>query len=150
MQKCQYPKVENVEELCKKKKYDNMYMDIAKRISMMSHCDRRKVGAVLVRDGRIISMGWNGTRAGEDNCCEGDDGLTLHGVAHAEENCLKKLITSNDTSVNSVMYVTTLPCRRCAEKLVDAKVIEVYYLDVYHSEEGLEYLKKHKIKTKKL
>jgi len=92
MQKNQYPKVGNVEELYKKEKYDNMYMDIATRVSMMSYCNRRKVGAVLVRDGRIISMGWNGTRAGENNCCEDEDGMTLPGVAHAEENCLKKLI----------------------------------------------------------
>ncbi len=98
-----------------------MYIDIAQRVALMSHCERRKVGALLVRNGRIISMGWNGTRAGENNTCEDLNGATLQGVAHAEENCLKKLMTSSDTSEGGIMYVTTLPCLRCAEKLVDAK-----------------------------
>lgn len=128
-------------ENTKKQKYNNMYMDIALRVAQMSHCQRRKVGALLVRTGRIISMGWNGTRAGENNICEDLDGITLQGVAHAEENCLKKLIISNDTSENSTMYVTTLPCVRCAEKIVDAKITTVYYAEIYRNTDGLEYLK---------
>ncbi len=122
-------------------------MDIAHRVAQMSYCKRRKVGAVLVRDGRIISMGWNGTRTGENNICENSDGITLDGVAHAEENCLKKLIISNDTSEKSAMYVTTLPCIRCAEKLVDAKVTTVYYAEIYRNIEGLVYLKERGIEV---
>jgi len=127
-----------------------MYMGIAQAVSLMSYCERRKVGAVLVRDGRIISMGWNGTRAGEDNNCEDTNGLTLPGVAHAEENCLKKLITCNDTSAGASMYITTCPCIRCAEKLVDAKITDVYYAEVYRNTEGIEYLEKNGIKVIKV
>jgi len=131
-------------------KYKNMYMDIARRVALMSHCARRKVGAVLERDGRIISMGWNGTRAGENNICEDSDGLTLASVVHAEENCLKKMITSNDTSVNAILYVTTAPCENCAARLVDAGITKVFYDDVYRNACGLNYLEKHGVEIEKI
>lgn len=71
-------------------------------------------------------------------------------VIHAEENCLRKLITSTETSVDSTMYVTTAPCKMCAVRLKDAKVKEVFYLEVYRSEEGIKYLEKHGIHTEQI
>ena len=142
--------VGNVEEHYKKEKYNNMYMNIASTVAEMSYCKRKQVGAVLIRDGRILSMGWNGTRAGESNNCEDEHNTTLPGVAHAEENCLKKLITSNDNSIDTTMYITAPPCLRCAEKIVDAKISSVYYAEKYGNDDGIDYLNKHNISIQML
>ena len=117
-----------------------LYMDIARRVAQMSRCTRRQVGCVIVKDKNIISFGWNGTPSGEDNDCEGHDGLTKPNVIHAEDNALRKLVTGNENSVGAVVFITTAPCIRCAEKLSDAKVAKVYYADEYKNAEGIAHL----------
>ena len=104
----------------------------------------------MQKRGRIISMGWNGTRAGECNECEDETGGTLPGVVHAEENLLRKLITSNETSTGAELFITLCPCIRCAEKIVDAGITKVYFVEMYRSEEGIEYLRKHNIEVTQL
>ncbi len=131
----------------KKQKYHKLYMDLAYRISQMSHCERYKVGCIIVKDTQIISMGWNGMPSGEDNCCEDKDGNTLNNVIHAEQNAIIKLAASSETSVKSVIYSTLAPCLSCAKLIVGAKISTVIYDTNYRTNDGLDYLNKHGIQT---
>lgn len=132
-------------------RYNNMYMNVAYEVGKMSHCKRKQVGAILVRDGRILSMGWNGTPAGEDNCCEDENNKTKPEVIHAEENCLRKMMISTDTSVGSTMYVTLAPCLLCSTRLVDARIKKVFYGAYYPtSQPGIDYLQRHGVEVEQL
>jgi len=124
-------------------------MEVAHVYAKLSHCTRRKVGCLLVKDDSPIAFGYNGTPKGEDNCCE-CDGVTKVEVIHAEDNALRKLTRSTESAVGATMFVTTAPCILCAPRIVDAKIKEVYYGEVYRNDDGIEYLKKHGIPTYKL
>ena len=120
-------------------------MDLADRISQMSVAVRAKVGAVLVKDDNIISMGWNGTPAGDDNTCEitQPDGtlVTKDEVLHAESNCLMKLASRDGLgSAGSTLYVTMSPCSSCAKLIKQAKISRVVFRDVYRDMSGVEFL----------
>lgn len=96
----------------------------------LSYCDRRKVGCVIVKDDRIVSIGYNGTPAGHDNCCENADGTTKSEVIHAEANAIKKIRRSfPDLLEGSTCFVTTVPCPECAEMIIDAKIAHVAYVE---------------------
>lgn len=125
----------------KENRYKELYLDIALRVSQMSHCLKRKVGCVIVRDGRILSMGWNGMPNGFDNVCElGQE--TNPEVIHAEGNALAKLACSTDSSEGASVYTTTSPCVECAKLLIQSKVNEVIFQDSYHDTMGIELLTK--------
>ena len=127
------------------------HMEAAFTYAKLSYCERKQVGCVIVKNDTPIAIGYNGTPSGEDNCCEGDDGKTLPNVVHAEDNALRKLIRSHESSVDSIVFITAAPCIRCAEKLKDAQVSEVYYAEIYGGHiQGIEYLNKHGIKTELL
>jgi len=129
-----------------KEREKRFYMDVAHRAAKMSYCIRKQVGCVVVKDDNTIAYGWNGTPAGEDNCCEGEDGTTKPNTIHAEDNALRKLTRSSSSSVDADVFVTAAPCQRCAEKLSDARIKKLYYAEIYsHHTEGLEHLKKHSI-----
>ena len=148
----------------KKTKYNIYFMDVAKRTAENSYAVRSKVGAVLVKDNRIISTGWNGTPAGFDNCCEykvkrqsyydskvNPLGLkTKSNVIHAEANaiyfCAKHGISTND----AVLYITLSPCATCALALIQAGITEVYYAEQYRDRTGLDILEQAGIKTIKI
>ena len=124
---------------------DAMYMDIAARIASMSVAKRAQVGAVIVRDDNIISYGWNGTPAGDDNTCEAttDTGelVTLPHVLHAESNSLMKLAGAGGLgSAGSTLYVTLSPCRECAKLIKQAKITRVIYRDQYRDPDGIAFL----------
>lgn len=126
------------------KTYHTLWMDIAIRISRESHCIRKKVGAIAVKDDKIISIGWNGTYAGHDNCCEDPvDGqlVTKPTVIHAESNLLGKLAGSYESAKDATIYVTCAPCLECAKQLAVAKVKEVIYNEEYRGVEGIHFLK---------
>lgn len=111
----------------------------------MSHAVRKKVGCVIVKDGNIIAMGWNGMPAGMDNCCERDvDGtlVTRAEVSHAEENALAKIAKSNSSSLGATAYVTLEPCMHCAKLLYSAGITRVVVKEPYVSHEGTIYLVK--------
>ena len=117
----------------------------------LSYCNRKKVGCVIVKNDTPIAIGYNGTPSGEENVCEDEEGLTKPNVIHAEDNALRKLTRSNESSIGSVVFITAAPCQRCAEKLVDARVSKVYYGEIYGGHTaGLAYLKKHNIETELL
>ncbi len=103
-----------------------------------SYAVRRKVGAILYKNGRAISSGFNGTKRGHPNVCE-KDGVTLQGVIHAEKNAYVKLLKEGtDSPKNSALFVTTANCRGCAEEVILAESSSVYFTEMYRSIEGLE------------
>ncbi len=128
-------------------KLDKLFMDIAERISLESYAIRKKVGAVIVKNGNIISMGYNGTPSGFDNSCEIEtpDGLVTNSfVLHAESNAILKLLyTDNPVSLRgSTVYVTLSPCIECSKMLLQGGVRRVVYREKYRSTDGEEFLLK--------
>lgn len=147
---------------------DALYMDIAVRISQMSQATKAQVGALIIKDDNIISMGWNGTPAGDDNACEYEDyappGLseqelqtgyplfdavgaryrlmTKPEVLHAESNALMKLVARGGvSSEGATLYVTLSPCRECAKLIKQAKITRVVYIHNYRDLGGIKFLK---------
>lgn len=120
------------------------YLGIAKNISTASYCQRKKVGAVLVKNDNIISFGYNGTISGFENVCEIDN-ITKSEVLHAETNALAKCCKSSYSSEGATMYVTLSPCFECAKIIIQAGIKMVVYIEDYRDKSGLELLKKAKI-----
>jgi len=126
---------------------DNLYMDIAERLSIMSKARRLKVGAVVVKGENIISMGWNGMPRGYDNNCEieNPDGTlsTRPEVLHAEYNSVRKLKENNtDGQLNgATLYCTQSPCHHCTEIIKDAKIARVVYRHAYRVINGIQELR---------
>ncbi len=107
----------------------------------LSHCERKKVGALIVRDGRIISDGFNGTPAGYPNCCEDDRGETHWYVLHAEANAILKVARSTNDCSGATLYITLSPCRDCSKLVLQAGIVRVVYLNEYKDTTGVEFLK---------
>ena len=136
-----------------KKKHANAHMRAAYVYADLSYCKRKKVGCVIVKNNTPIAIGFNGTPSGEENNCEDEFGNSKPNVIHAEDNALRKLTRSHESSQGAIVFVTAAPCLRCAEKLTDAQVSKVYYAEVYHgatSAIGLDHLHKHGIETELL
>jgi len=132
-----------------KHKYIKAYMDVAKRFSKLSSAQRLQVGAIAVKDDRIISIGYNGMPSGWDNCCEdevienGWPGLkTKPEVLHAEMNCLMKLAKSTESGEGAVMFITHTPCIDCAKGIYQSGIAEVYYDREYRDSAGVDFLEK--------
>lgn len=125
-----------------KDKYLEAYLDMAERFGQTSEALRLQVGALIVKDGGIISEGVNGTPRGWlTNLCEDSDGKTSPIVRHAEVNALNKLRRSNSTSSGATMFCSHSCCLNCAIDLVDAGIKEFYYRHDYRDTSGLEYLR---------
>lgn len=118
------------------------HLDVAERYAQDSHAKRLKVGAVVVKDDRIISIGINGTYPGWDNTCENEDGSTRDDVYHAEENAILKLAGSTESGKGAVMFCTHAPCIRCARMMARVGITEVYYRNGYRDTSGIEFLEK--------
>ena len=134
-----------------KQKWIDAFMDTAERFSQLSSSRRLHVGAVVVKDNRIISIGYNGTPAGWDNNCENEFGLDFNGnttlvtkdeVIHAEANAISKLARSNDSGLGSAMFITHAPCVDCAKLIYGAGINKVYYRNSYRDTSGLDFLEK--------
>jgi len=132
----------------KQRRYDKLYIDIAQRVSEMSHAVRAHVGAIIVKDGRIISIGWNGMPSGWDNICEEDTGLygqlsleTRKEVLHAESNAIAKLAKSNESGNGATIYCTHSPCIDCAKLIYQSGINKLLYNEDYNNNDGLEFLK---------
>lgn len=132
-----------------KEKFVIAHMRAAFVYAELSSCVRRKVGCVIVKNGTPIAIGYNGTPAGEDNCCEIDN-VTKPNVIHAEDNALRKLTKSSESAEGAVMFVTTVPCAPCASRIIDAGISKVYYVDVYRNADGIDYLQKRNIDVEQL
>ena len=112
-----------------------------------SYCERRKVGALIVKENMIISDGFNGTPAGFENVCEDEDGLTKPYVLHAEANAITKIARSNNNSNGATMYVTTSPCIECAKLIIQAGIVRVVYSQKYRLTDGIDLLNRAGIET---
>jgi dCMP deaminase len=108
----------------------------------LSHCKRKKVGALIVKDGMIISDGFNGTPSGFDNFCEDEDGYTKWYVLHAEANAILKVAKSTNSCKDAVLYLTLSPCKECAKLIHQAGIKKLIYLKQYKDISGLKFLEK--------
>lgn len=113
-----------------------------------SYCQRRKVGALIVKDKMIISDGYNGTPAGFENVCEDDEsGLTKPYVLHAEANAITKIARSGNCSDGATLYVTTSPCIECSKLIIQAGIKRVVYREKYRVTDGLDLLNRAGVET---
>lgn len=126
----------------KQLKYDKAYLKMAFEWGKLSHCERKQVGALIVKDRMIISDGFNGTPTGFDNCCEDEEGLTKWEVLHAEANAILKVAASTQSSKGATLYVTLSPCRDCSKLIHQAGIKRVVYSRAYRDTSGLDFLEK--------
>lgn len=121
---------------------DKRYLRMATIWAENSYCERRKVGAILVKDKMIISDGYNGTPAGFENVCEDELGATKPYVLHAEANAITKVARSNNSSDGSTLYVTASPCVECAKLIIQAGITRVVFNDLYRLTDGVDLLRR--------
>lgn len=125
----------------KKHQFDRRYMLMAQIWAENSYCERRKVGALIVKDKMIISDGYNGTPSGFENVCE-ENNKTKPYVLHAEANAITKVARSFNSSEGATLYVTSSPCIECAKLIIQAGIRRVVYAEEYHTLDGIELLKR--------
>jgi dCMP deaminase len=126
----------------KQERYDRAYMRMAHEWARLSHCTRKKVGALIVKEGMIISDGYNGTPSGFPNDCEDADGLTHWYVLHAEANAIMKVARSTNNARGATLYLTHSPCKECSKLVLQAGIKRVVYSDAYKDSSGLDLLVK--------
>ena len=139
-----------------KQKWIDAFIDTAERFAQLSSAKRLQVGSVVVKDNRIISIGYNGTPAGWDNLCEdivqlSDDTVTTKTkdeVIHAEANAISKLARSNDSGLGSDMFISHAPCVHCAKLIYGAGIKTVYYRTAYRDTAGIDFLQKCNVDVK--
>lgn len=121
---------------------DKRYLRMASIWAENSYCNRRQVGALIVKDNMIISDGFNGTPSGFENVCEDENGLTKPFVLHAEANAITKIARSNNNSDGATLYVTDSPCIECSKLIIQAGIRRVIYGRKYRLTDGIELLKR--------
>ncbi len=121
---------------------DKRYLRMARIWAENSYCVRRQVGALIVKDKMIISDGYNGTPSGFENVCEDENGKTKPYVLHAEANAISKLAKSSNSGDGATLYITAAPCIECAKLIIQCGIKRVVYNDNYHSEDGLNLLRR--------
>jgi dCMP deaminase len=126
---------------------DKRYIRMATIWAENSYCTRRQVGALIVKNQRIISDGYNGTPAGFENICEDENNVTKPYVLHAEANAITKIARSNNSSEGATLYVTASPCIECAKLIIQSGIKRVVYSEKYRLEDGLELLRKANIEV---
>ena len=143
-----------------KEKHKQAFMDMAFRFAECSTATRLKVGALCIKDDRIISLGYNGMPASIqdengnpsiwDNICEDENNTTLPEVLHAELNMIAKIAKYGENSNNSTVFVTHSPCLECSKLLYQSGIKKVYYRHSYRKEDGINFLKKCKIEVEQI
>ena len=126
----------------KQHKFDLRYLQMARIWAQNSYCQRRQVGALVVKEGMIISDGYNGTPSGFENVCEDDNGITKPYVLHAEANAITKLARSSNNSDGATIYITASPCIECAKLIIQAGIKRVVYGEKYRLTDGIELLER--------
>ena len=121
---------------------DKRYIRMASIWAENSYCTRRQVGALIVKNQRIISDGYNGTPSGFENICEDENNVTKPYVLHAEANAITKIARSNNSSDGATLYVTASPCIECAKLIMQSGIKRVVYSEKYRLEDGLELLQR--------
>ena len=115
-----------------------------------SYCERRKVGALIVKDRMIISDGYNGTPSGFENVCEDHEGATKAYVLHAEANAITKVAKSNNSSQGATLYITDSPCIECAKLIIQSGIKRVVYDRKYRITDGLDLLERAEVEIEEL
>ena len=147
-----------------KQKYIDAHMKVAETYASLSTAVRLKVGAIVVKDNRVISIGYNGMPSGWDNNCEDEIGYVLDDngyvvetrlktkseVLHAETNAIAKLARSNESGLDAAMFVTHAPCLDCAKLIYQSGISTVYYRNAYRESAGVEFLKKSNIDVEQI
>jgi|TARA_B110000114_G_scaffold178829_1_gene212414 dCMP deaminase len=128
------------EEVAKQLRYDRAYLRMAATWSELSHCSRKQVGAIIVREGMIISDGFNGTPSGFDNSCENEQGETHWYVLHAEANAILKVAKSTHNCQGATLYLTLSPCKDCSKLVVQSGISKVVFVKKYKDESGIQFL----------
>lgn len=131
----------------KQLRYDTAYLKMAESWSKLSHCIRKKVGAIIVKDNMIISDGYNGTPSGFDNCCENEAGETQWYVLHAEANAILKVAKSTNNCNGATLYLTLSPCKDCSKLILQAGISRVVFARNYKDTSGIDFLKSAGIET---
>ena len=121
---------------------DYRYLRMARIWAENSYCQRRQVGALVVKNKMIISDGYNGTPSGFENICEDEAGVTKPYVLHAEANAITKLARSGNNSEDSTLYVTASPCIECAKLIIQAGIRRVVYGEKYRLTDGIDRLER--------
>jgi dCMP deaminase len=140
------------------KKWSDAYLDMAERFAQLSYAKRLKVGAIVVKNNRVISIGYNGTPAGWDNNCEelvyriAEEPIlkTKPEVIHAEANAIGKLARDGEAGLDSTMFCTHAPCIDCAKLIYSAGINKVYYRNSYRNTEGVDFLEKSGVRAEKV
>lgn len=134
----------------KQQELDLRYLRMATIWAENSYCQRRQVGALIVKDKMIISDGYNGTPSGFENVCEDENGLTKPYVLHAEANAITKIARSGNNSDGATLYVTDSPCIECAKLIIQSGITRVIYAREYRLTEGVDLLRRAGIEVKYL
>ena len=134
----------------KQKRYDLAYLKMAKEWSKLSHCIRKQVGALIVKDKMIISDGYNGTPSGFDNCCEDEEGQTKWHVLHAEANAILKVASSTQACQGATLYITLSPCKECSKLIHQSGIKRLVYSNAYKDTSGIDFLKKAQVEIQYL
>jgi dCMP deaminase len=135
----------------KQLRYDLAYMKMAQVWAQLSYSERKQVGALLVRDGQIISDGFNGTPYGFDNACElPNENVTRWEVLHAESNALMKCAKHGNSSNGATLYITYSPCKDCAKLIAQSGIVRVVYYEEYRDIIGLDFLRSLGITVEKI
>ena len=124
----------------KQNRYDIAYLKMAAEWAKLSHCKRKQVGALIVKNRMIISDGFNGVPSGFDNRCEDENGETRWEVLHAEANAILKVASSTQSSAGATLYITLSPCQNCSKLIHQAGIQRVVYAEQYKDVSGLKFL----------
>jgi len=120
---------------------------MAREWAELSHCQRKKVGALIVKDRMIISDGYNGTPTGFENPCEDEEGYTKWYVLHAEANAILKVANSTQSCNGATLYITLSPCQQCSKLIHQAGIVRVVYANKYKDTSGIDFLEKAGVET---
>ncbi|MBD5332328.1 MAG: dCMP deaminase family protein [Bacteroides sp.] len=134
----------------KRELLDRRYLRMARIWAENSYCDRRKVGALMVKERTIISDGYNGTPAGFENVCEDEAGVTKPYVLHAEANAITKVARSGNSSQGATLYITASPCLDCAKLIIQAGITRVVFSDLYRITDGIDLLRRAGVEVSQL
>ena len=126
----------------KQERFDRAYLRMASEWAKLSHCQRKQVGAIIVKGRMIISDGFNGTPTGFENCCEDESGNTKWYVLHAEANAILKVADSTNSCDGSTLYLTLSPCKECSKLVHQAGITRLVYIQEYKDDSGLDFLRK--------
>ncbi|MDD6784370.1 MAG: dCMP deaminase family protein [Bacteroidaceae bacterium] len=127
---------------------DLRYLRMARIWAENSYCKRRQVGALLVKNGAIISDGFNGTPSGFENICEDENNISKPYVLHAEANAITKIARSSQNSDGATLYVTASPCIDCAKLIIQSGIRRVVYAEQYRLDDGIRLLERAGIEIK--